>query len=122
MEINAGKRDILIVDDEEELCLLMKDILERKQFNVKVAHSISGAVGMIEKNKPDIIFLDNNLPDGKGIDFIHTIIEESANTRVIMMTSDTENYIQQKAIKEGASFFLFKPFTISNIYNALKVI
>lgn len=116
------KKDVLIIDDETELCFLMKDILERRHFNVKVVNNLSDATGMLEENMPDIVFLDNNLPDGKGVDFIHVIKEENSNVKVVMMTSDTENNIQQKAIKEGASYFLFKPFTINNIYNILNVV
>lgn len=56
----------LIIDDEVDLCLLLKSYLTRKGFQVTLAHSLSDGLTKIQENNPNILFLDNNLPDGLG--------------------------------------------------------
>ncbi len=65
-EMNRYK--VLIIDDEEDLCMLLRNYLSRKNFEVFIAHTLNEGLVMLEENKPDILFLDNNLPDGSGWD------------------------------------------------------
>lgn len=60
------EKTILIIDDEIELCILMKNYLVRKDFEVYYAHSLKEGMKLMEEIVPDILFLDNNLPDGTG--------------------------------------------------------
>jgi DNA-binding NtrC family response regulator len=57
---------ILIIDDEIDLCILMKNYLIQKDFRVYYANSLEEGIKMMEDIVPDILFLDNNLPDGIG--------------------------------------------------------
>lgn len=59
-------KKILIVDDEEDLCLLLKIYFTRKQYQVNIANTLNDGLEKLEKWHPDILFLDNNLPDGLG--------------------------------------------------------
>lgn len=59
-------KKILIVDDEEDLCLLMKIYFTRKMYEVNIANTLTDGLRQLEKWHPDILFLDNNLPDGLG--------------------------------------------------------
>ncbi len=122
MKISTARKTVLIIDDEEELCMLMEMVLERKQFQASSIHSLEDALKKIEQLKPDYIFLDNHLPDGMGIDFIRKMIETRPQTKIVMMTAYTEKQLTEKALEEGASYFLHKPFnrnTIENIINSL---
>jgi len=56
----------LIIDDEVDLCLLLKSYLQRKGFQVSIAHTLSDGLHKLAENNPQILFLDNNLPDGLG--------------------------------------------------------
>jgi DNA-binding NtrC family response regulator len=60
------QKKILIVDDEEDLCLLLEIYFTRKKYAVHVAHNLGDALRQINLWQPDILFLDNNLPDGLG--------------------------------------------------------
>ena len=60
------KVKILIVDDEEDYCLIMKNYFEEKNCDVDVAYTLREGMQLIEERTPDILFLDNNLPDGEG--------------------------------------------------------
>lgn len=61
-----GKVKILIVDDEIDNCLLMQSYFEQKNYNVFIAFTLKEGLNLMHAIKPDIIFLDNNLPDGEG--------------------------------------------------------
>ncbi len=61
-----GNKKILIIDDETDLCLLLKDYFVRKNYDVSISHTLSEGKELLYSSKPDILFLDNNLPDGIG--------------------------------------------------------
>lgn len=120
MKISTAKKTVLIIDDEEELCMLMEMVLERKQFQTTSIHSLEGAMHTIEQLKPDYIFLDNHLPDGLGIDFIRKMISARPQAKIVMMTAYNEKQLTEKALEEGASYFLHKPFNRNNIENIIN--
>jgi len=60
------KTKILVVDDELDYCMIMKNYFLQKNYEVFLAFTLKEGLNMIEHNQPDILFLDNNLPDGKG--------------------------------------------------------
>ncbi|HLO81251.1 MAG TPA: response regulator [Chitinophagaceae bacterium] len=64
--MNHGEKKILIIDDEVDLCILMKNYLVRKDFEVYYAHTLKDGMRLMKDLVPDILFLDNNLPDGTG--------------------------------------------------------
>ena len=55
---------VLIIDDEKDLCLLIKAYLSRKNCDVHTAYTLSEGLMQVDQFLPDILFLDNNLPDG----------------------------------------------------------
>jgi two-component SAPR family response regulator len=69
------EKKILIIDDERDFCLIMKAYFIRKGYSVSLAYNIQEGLTMMKEVKPDILFLDNNLPDGNGWDIIDKIVE-----------------------------------------------
>lgn len=59
-------KKILIIDDEEDLCILMKNYLVNRNYKVYYAHTLKEGMDMMDEIMADIVFLDNNLPDGTG--------------------------------------------------------
>lgn len=57
---------ILIIDDEIDLCLLLKSYFERKSYQVYISHTLAEGLSLLQTLHPNILFLDNNLPDGLG--------------------------------------------------------
>ncbi|MBS1683404.1 MAG: response regulator, partial [Bacteroidetes bacterium] len=66
----------------------------------------------------DIIFLDNNLPDGQGINFITEIKSIAPQTALVMITA--MGHAQDTALGFGADIFIEKPLTSANIYETLN--
>jgi DNA-binding NtrC family response regulator len=61
-----SKEKVLIIDDEIDLCLLLKSYFVRKNYEVYLSHTLEEGLSFLRSLKPDIVFLDNNLPDGIG--------------------------------------------------------
>ncbi|GAA4334028.1 response regulator [Flaviaesturariibacter amylovorans] len=62
------RKKVLIIDDEVDLCLLMKSYFLRKNYEVHIAHTLADGVHRLEEITPDYLFIDYNLPDGLGWD------------------------------------------------------
>ena len=65
----------LIIDDEIDICYLLSGILRAKKLQVSYVNSLTEATLALQTQNPEIIFLDNHLPDGLGVDFIRHIKE-----------------------------------------------
>jgi DNA-binding NtrC family response regulator len=59
-------KKILIIDDEIDLCLLLKEYFVQKKYDVVLAHTLNEGRMLLNTTHPNILFLDNNLPDGTG--------------------------------------------------------
>src|SRR3954468_9562126 len=62
------RKKVLIIDDEVDLCLLMKTYFLRKNYEVYIAHTLSDGISRLNEIVPDYLFIDYNLPDGLGWD------------------------------------------------------
>lgn len=69
----SDKKKVLIIDDEVDFCFLLKHYLTKKNYKILLANTLQQGLQLLQSETPDIIFLDNNLPDGFGwdkVDFI----------------------------------------------------
>ncbi len=83
---HTGKR-VVIIDDETDFCLLMKNYFVRKNFEVHIFHTLEEGMKNMDSIKPDIIFLDNNLPDGLGWEKTEYISEHFPNARINLISA-----------------------------------
>lgn len=107
--------NVLIVDDEPDICFLFEKILHKRNLQTGFANSLADAVCLIEKRRPYLIFLDNSLPDGKGIDFIPYLKARYPYTKVVMLTANDSPDDQRAAYLKGADDFLGKPLSLERI-------
>ena len=112
-------QNVLIVDDEPDVCFLFEKILRKRNLRSGSANNLADATSLIEKRRPYLIFLDNSLPDGKGIDFIPYLKSHYPHTKVIMVTANDSPDDQQAAYLKGADDFLGKPLSLELINNTL---
>jgi len=105
----------MIIDDDADLTCLLENILKDRKIHVLSVHSLEEAEDYLTYLKPTVIFLDNSFPDGLGVNFIRNIKSSDEEIKIIMMTADTSLWIKEKAIEEGISFFLRKPFSRKTI-------
>ena len=114
----------MIIDDDDDLTYLLENILKTRKMNVLSVHSLHDAEDCLAHSKPNVIFLDNSFPDGIGVNFISNIKSTGNDIQIIMMTSDSSSWLREKAMEEGAHYFLEKPFsktTINHVLDQLKL-
>lgn len=109
----------LIIDDEIEICYLLTNILHNRGIHTSSVYSLAEAKKYLQYNEPAIIFLDNHLPDGLGIEFLDYINAHYPNIKVTIVTGQELHKEMETAISKGAIDFVSKPFTQENIYHAL---
>jgi len=80
-------KKILIIDDETDLCLLLKDYFVRKNYEVIVSHTLKEGVTILNALHPKILFLDNNLPDGVGWDMANVIATDFPDTYIVLISA-----------------------------------
>lgn len=121
MELKEKDRfTALIVDDEKDICYLLTSILMKKNIPTLRAGSLEEAQKLIETQTPSIIFLDNHLPDGLGVEHIQRLKTTYPESKIIMITAHDNPSDRDKAFREGADFFISKPFTKDTIYQTLE--
>ncbi len=110
---------VLIVDDELDICYLLSSLLKQRNFVTGFVNTISDAVNALEANTPDILFLDNHLPDGFGLDFIPHIKQHYPEVKVIMITAHDGAVERKKAQDGGVDLFVAKPLNRKLINDAI---
>jgi len=81
------KRKVLIIDDEIDLCHLLKSYFLRKDYEVYLSHTLEQGVSFLKTLQPDIVFLDNNLPDGTGWSIAPKIAAELPDAHVNLISA-----------------------------------
>lgn len=81
------QRKVIIIDDEKDLCLLLRDYFVRKQFAVMTAHTLQDGLQLLEYHVPDVIVLDNNLPDGTGWDIAPEMALRFRNAFIVLLSA-----------------------------------
>lgn len=67
------RKKVLIIDDEVDFCFLLKTYLSKKNYDILLANTLEDGMQLLKSENPDIVFLDNNLPDGLGWDKVEYI-------------------------------------------------
>ncbi|TXE13572.1 response regulator [Algoriphagus aquimarinus] len=106
---------ILVIDDEPEIRSLLSRFLGRKGFSVISAGTLQEGRKLFNQSKPQLVFLDVNLPDGNGLQELKHINSGKTQAKVIMMSAFDHNEIKMEAIQYGALDFLSKPFNIARL-------
>lgn len=109
----------LIIDDEIDICFLLTAILRNANINSSYVNTLEAARDALDTNFPEIIFLDNHLPDGMGVEFINHIKKNKPACKVVMITAYDTQTDRLKAANAGADDFIAKPFTRQAIFGAL---
>ncbi len=113
---------ILVVDDEQLICWSFKQQLDHKGYDVYTADSAEEGLVKFEKESPEIVFIDNRLPNMQGLDLLTKIKEIESNTYVVFMTAFGTIETAVEAMKRGAYDYINKPFTFEEIHVILKSI
>jgi len=112
---------VAIVEDHQILVDAIELMLRMKgEFKfVGSAPNLAAGYEMVRRTMPDILLLDINLPDGNGYELVPRVIEASLATRVVVLTSYTDEDTLLRAIDIGVSGFLPKSASLSDFFDTL---
>lgn len=116
-----NEKKALIVDDEKDICFLLSNILRQKNIQTTVAGSLAEAEQVL-RSSPSFyfVFLDNHLPDGRGVDQVKIWKQRFPTAHFIMISAHDSGYEKIKAKKDGVDFFIGKPFSRDIILKAIN--
>jgi DNA-binding response OmpR family regulator len=113
---------LLVVEDEEELLLSIKEYLEDLNHIIETANSYQLASQKLWDYEYDIVILDIMLPDGSGIDLIKEVKKASSNTGIIIISAKDSIDDRLRGLDLGADDYLTKPFYLSELNSRLRAI
>ncbi len=117
--LESGRRRALIVDDDEELVELIRDVFDADgRFDVRVANNGFDAGMMVKEYKPDIIVLDVMLPDINGKEVCQRVRSDSTldDVRIICISGMVEADKIDDLKEAGANEFMQKPFEVDALF------
>ena len=110
---------ILIVEDEPNIVLSLKFLMEGAGFEVRVACDGNSALKEVQKSPPNIILLDVMLPDRDGYSVCEVIKANSdwQDIRILMLTAKGRDLDREKGLALGADDYITKPFSTRELVN-----
>lgn len=122
--MSNNKYKILVVEDEENICNLIKTMMENSDYQVITAKNCTEAQSMYSSHIPDLIILDLGLPDMDGVNLIKFVRQDSL-TPIIVLSARTNEYDKVSALDMGANDYVTKPFgsaeLLARVRTALRV-
>ena len=116
----AGKR-ILCVDDDKGILKFMERMLSRRGYDVRVAPNGFEALEVLKNETMDLIILDIRMPGMDGYQLLDEIrYTNQSSVPVIMLTARDKDEDVVKGYREGADYYVTKPFSTETITNIIE--
>ena len=117
----AGRRTILMVEDEESITVPLSEALDREGFDTQVAGTVAEALEKAAAQMPDLVLLDVMLPDGSGYDVARTL-RETSKVPIIMLTARGEETDRIVGLELGADDYIVKPFSAREVAARIRAV
>ncbi len=112
---------ILIIEDETELVKVLKAYLEKANFSVLTANRGDSGFSLWERERPDLVILDLNLPGMDGLDVAREI-RRKENTPIIMVTARVEETDRLIGLELGADDYVTKPYSPREVVARVRAV
>ncbi|MBV6646287.1 MAG: response regulator [Cyclobacteriaceae bacterium] len=114
-------KKVLIVDDSIYMRSLIKAALEEDGYEV-IGEAPNGesAIDLALELQPDLITLDNILPDMMGFEILKTIKDEGVDSKIIMVSAVGQQTVVNKGMELGAEEYIVKPFTSDSLLEVVN--
>ena len=116
-------KEILIVDDSNYIRSHIRDALTGAGYHI-IGEAANGenAIDMALELEPDLITLDNILPDMTGMDILRFLKEQNLSSRILMISAVGQQSVIEEGMELGAEDYLVKPFTEQELVQAVSKI
>ncbi len=111
---------ITIIDDDEDLQLYLKDLLQQEEYVVKTASSAASALALLSKNEPHLVILDLALPDMDGQALCGEIRKKHPQLPIIMLTGKSEVTDKILGLNIGADDYITKHINPEELVARIK--
>lgn len=113
---------VLVVDDHEVLASSLAQVLDGESDlrSVGVAATLEQARSLVRTALPDVVLLDHRMPDGDGVAAIDGLLALRPSMRVVMLTASAADHVLVSAIEAGASGFVSKTRSLSEVTAAVR--
>ena len=112
---------ILIVDDDQNICELLRLYLAKEGYETLIAHDGEKALELFEQNKPNMVLLDVMMPRMDGWEVCRHI-RAQGNTPIIMLTAKGETFDKVLGLELGADDYVVKPFDSKEVVARIKAV
>ncbi len=117
-----ANREILLVDDEESIHSVLRDILRDAGYRTRSALTGEAALQMISENDPDLVILDLHMPDMDGPTVFGKIRKSWHDTPVIILTGHPEGELMMRAMQYGPITLLAKPVSADQLLESVRTV
>ena len=111
---------IIVIDDNLDICVLLKRFLEKNDYQVTVAHTGKQGLAEVEKSRFDIALCDFRLPDCDGLEMISKLKGIDSSISIVIITGYSDVKMAVKVMKRGAFEYVTKPIIPEEILHTLK--
>jgi len=113
--LEQAKGDILLVDDEPEICAMLTDALGANGYRCTAVHGGKSALALLYRQPFDVIVSDIAMPDMNGLDLLDKVRVVRPESKVILITGVGSTNWARQALRRGAFDFIEKPFDLTEI-------
>ncbi len=117
---NNNQVKLIIVDDDQTFCSVLKQALEKRDYDVVAATNIADAVKTAKQHQPDYAVVDLRIGHESGLELVNQLIQMNADIHIVMLTGFSSVATAVEAIKLGATYYLTKPADVDEIIAALE--
>ena len=112
--------EILIIDDDNLVLASLSDYLVTKEYIAYTAATAREGIAQFERHQPQVVLLDQNLPDGSGLDLCRQILQINPKSKIIFITGYATVQYAVDAMRAGAFHYLSKPFELEELLIAIE--
>ena len=116
-----AKPNIMVVDDEKNICELLRLYLEKEDFDVTIVNNGSDAIALIRQNQPSLVLLDIMMPVIDGWEVCRQV-REFSSVPIIMLTAKGETFDKVMGLDLGADDYIVKPFDTKEVVARVKAV
>lgn len=111
---------VMLVDDDEELCASLWDILRSQGLRVKLAHNMADASAVLKNQEYGVAIVDLKLPGGDGLGLCAQLREKNPTAKIILITGFRAELEQRTGQLPGVDATCYKPFDVAELLGTIR--
>ncbi|MCE9556409.1 MAG: response regulator [Planctomycetes bacterium] len=113
---------VLIVDDDQDLCDSLWDLLRERSYRVSLSHDLASAAGKLQQREYNVVLIDMKLPESSGSQVLEQVRKKNPEARTILITGHRDEMERrvQEAMANGAEAVCYKPFDMNYLLETIR--